>query len=165
VNNYRSSKGRLSRAETIAEIVQSLRRIFKAIQVYSKQALREFGVTGPQLWALRVLKKSGPISVGELAEAMYLHISTVSGLVDRLEGHGLAERLRHPSDGRVIQTQLTEEGRRLLKKAPEPAQGKLLHGLERLDRRSLRQIHQSVAALVEIMEVQDVKATFFFEEV
>lgn len=154
----------MTRIETIADIVQALRRIFKAIHVYSKQALKEYGVTGPQLWAMRVLEKKGLLSVGELAELMYLHISTVSVLVDRLEEHGLVERRRTAADRRVVQIQLTPDGKKLLKKAPEPAQGKLLHGLEKLDRRTLNRIHRSIGTIVEIMEVRDVKATFFFEE-
>jgi DNA-binding MarR family transcriptional regulator len=138
--------------------------MFKAIQSYSKQALREFGISGPQLWLLRTLEDHGPLSVGDLADRMYLHISTVSGVVDRLQRRRLAGRQRDDRDRRVVRIRLTRRGRNLLRNAPEPAQGKLLYGLERLSRAELRRLRGSITKLVEIMEAQSIKATFFFED-
>jgi len=148
----------------IAEIMQSLRRIFKAIQHYSEQVLKKFGVTGPQLWALRVIDWEGQLSMGELSERMYLHISTVSGVVDRLEAKGYVERTRERTDRRVVKISLTKAGKRVVQRAPEAAQGKLLHGLESLSRREVRGIHSTLNKVVRLMEIQDVKATFFFSE-
>jgi len=153
-----------AKAADIAQIMQSLRRIFKAIQLYSEQVLKEYGVTGPQLWALRVIYREGRLSMGELSGRMYLHISTVSGVVDRLEEKGYVERARAPSDRRVVKISLTKEGKRVVQRAPEAAQGKLLHGLESLSRREVKGIHAALEKVVRLMEIQDVKATFFFSE-
>jgi len=154
----------MSKARAITDIMQSLRRIFKAIQLYSEQVLKEFGVTGPQLWALRVIYREGRLSMGELSERMYLHISTVSGVVDRLEEKGYVERTRESMDRRIVKISLTKEGKRVVQRAPEAAQGKLLHGLESLSRQEVKGIHASLDKVVRLMEIQDVKATFFFSE-
>jgi DNA-binding MarR family transcriptional regulator len=154
----------MSKAEAIGEIMQSLRRIFKAIQKYSEDVLKEFGVTGPQLWALRVVYTEGQLSMGKLSERMHLHMSTISGIVDRLESKGYVERKRDAVDRRVVKISLTKAGRKLVQNAPEAAQGKLLYGLESLSARQVRVICSSLQKVVKLMEIEDVKATFFFSE-
>jgi len=148
----------------ISEIMQSLRRIIKAIQDYSQEVSNKFGVTGPQLWALKTVSQSGKLSLGELSERMYLHPSTITGVVDRLEKKGYVVRGRGEEDRRVIKVQLTTEGKRLVRKAPNPVQGKMIYGLRGLRREKLNLICDSVQKLVEIMEAQNVKVTFFFDE-
>jgi DNA-binding MarR family transcriptional regulator len=95
---------------------------------------------------------------------MYLHPSTITGLIDRLEKKALVERDRDQTDRRVIKLRLTSKGKGLVKRAPNPIQGKMIYGLRRLKRKELNLIHHSVQKLVEVMEVQDVKATFFFDQ-
>ena len=51
-----------------AAIVQGLRRITRAIELYSKDVERTFGLTGPQLWALKILMREGPLTPNQLAE-------------------------------------------------------------------------------------------------
>lgn len=75
----------VTREVAISEIMQSLRRIFKAIQDYSHEVSNKFGITGPQLWALKTISQNGKLSLGELTKKMYLHPSTITGVVDRLE--------------------------------------------------------------------------------
>jgi hypothetical protein len=48
--------------------------------------------------------------------------------------------------------------------APEPAQGRLLHGLSGMPPGKLRNIRRAVEDLVGAMEAEDVEARFFFEE-
>jgi len=154
----------ISRDTAITEIMQSLRRIFKAIQDYSYDVSDKFGTTGPQLWALKTISQNESLSLGELGRRMYLHPSTITGLIDRLEKKGLVERDRDQTDRRVIKLRLTSKGKGLVKRAPNPIQGKMIYGLRRLKRKELNSIHHSVQKLVEVMEVQDVKATFFFDQ-
>ena len=154
----------ISRDTAITEIMQSLRRIFKAIQDYSYDVSDKFGTTGPQLWALKTISQNENLSLGELGRRMYLHPSTITGLIDRLEKKGLVERDRDQTDRRVIKLRLTSKGKGLVKRAPNPIQGKMIYGLRKLKRKELNSIHHSVQKLVEVMEVQDVKATFFFDQ-
>jgi DNA-binding MarR family transcriptional regulator len=154
----------MNKQKAISEIMQCLRRIFKAIQQYSEAVLKEFGVTGPQLWALRTIYDDGQLSMGELSQRMYLHMSTVSGVVDRLEEKGYVERTRGEKDRRVVKISLTKAGKRIVQRGPEAAQGQLLHGLESLSGREVLIIRSSLERVVRLMEIQDTKATFFFSE-
>ena len=154
----------IGRDVAISEIMQSLRRIFKAIQDYSHEVSEKFGITGPQLWALKTISQNESLSLSDLGKRMYLHPSTITGVIDRLEKKRYVTRIRDQVDRRVIYVQLTAEGKRLAKRAPNPAQGKMIYGLKNLKRRELNLIYDSVQKLVKIMEAQDVKVTFFFDQ-
>lgn len=154
----------VTRDVAISEIMQSLRRVFKAIHDYSHEVSNKFGVTGPQLWALKTISQNGNLSLGELSKKMYLHPSTITGVADRLEKKGYALRDRGPKDRRVVNVQLTPKGKRLIMRAPNPVQGKMIYGLRKLKREELNSLYDSIRKLVEIMEVQNVKVTFFFDQ-
>jgi MarR family transcriptional regulator, organic hydroperoxide resistance regulator len=146
----------------ISEIMQSLRRVFRSIQDYSQEVSKKFGITGPQLWALKTIAANGSLSLGDLSQKMYLHPSTISGVVDRLEKKKYVQRDRAKEDRRVVQVRLTALGKNLARKAPNPIQGKMVYGLGKLKKDQLNSIYDSLQRLVKIMEVQNVKATFFF---
>lgn len=153
----------ISRAVAIFETMQSLRRIFKALQNYSHEVSHRYGITGPQLWVLKTVFKDGGLPLGELSQKMYLHPSTITGVVNRLEKKGYVSRDRDQEDRRVVMVQLTPKGKRLVKRAPNPVQGKMIHGLRQMKKEKLDFIHESVQTLVEIMEAQNLKVTFFFD--
>lgn len=156
--------GQLNRDVAISEIMQSLRRIFKSIQDYSQEVSNEFGITGPQLWILKIISGNENPSLGELSKRMYLHPSSITGLVDRLEKKGYVLRDRGQEDRRVIKVQLTLEGKKLVRRAPNPIQGKMIYGLRKLRKGKLNLIYNSIQELVEIMEAQNLKVTFFFDQ-
>jgi DNA-binding MarR family transcriptional regulator len=155
---------RFDRDATVSEVMQSLRRIFKAIHDYYREVSDRFGITGPQLWALKTLSQNETLSQGQLSEKMYLHPSTITALVDRLERKGYVQRDRNLKDRRVVKVRLTTEGKALVKKAPNPIQGKMIYGLRNLKNEELISIYESVQKLVAMMEAQNVTVTFFFDQ-
>lgn len=155
---------RLPQRSPADHIVLGLRRVVKAIEVYSREVQKAFGLTGPQLWALKVLSRQGSLSVGELAEALAVHQSSLSVLIDRLERRGLLRRRRDPEDRRIVRLALTPEGTALAARAPEPAQGRLLHALRRMPAEEVKWIAAAIDRLVGIMEAGDVEARFFFSD-
>ena len=148
----------------VSGIMQSLRRIFKAIQDYSHEVSKSYGITGPQLWVIKSIFLNGKLSLGDLGKGMYLQPSTITGLIDALEQRGYVARVRDQEDRRVVKIQLTPKGQRLAKKAPNPAQGKMIYGLTKLRGHELNLIFNSLQKLVEIMEAQNTKVTFFFDQ-
>jgi DNA-binding MarR family transcriptional regulator len=154
----------ISRDLAISEIMQSLRRIFKAIQEYSHKVSEKYGITGPQLWVIKTISLNEKLSLGDLGKGMYLRPSTITGLIDVLERKGYVARVRDQGDRRVVNIQLTAKGKRLAEKAPNPAQGRMIYGLRKLKKGELNLIFDSVQKLVDIMEAQKVKVTFFFDQ-
>ena len=151
------------RGDTV-EIVQGLRRIVKALHTYSQDVRRAYGLTGPQLWALKTLQSRGRLSTGQLAATLAVHQSSTSILVDRLQKRGLVRRLRGRLDHRFVEMELTRRGAALAADAPEPAQGRLLHALEAMSPSQVRKIRHAVDRLVEAMEATDVTVRFFFAD-
>jgi DNA-binding MarR family transcriptional regulator len=139
------------RAARIAGVVDNLRRVFQVVHGYSKRAERVAGLTGPQLWAIKVLAESSPIRVSDLAKRMYLHPSTVVGILDRLESRGLAARSRSLSDRRAVAVALTAKGKEFVANTPAAAQGLLITGLEKLSPSDLKLIENGLALLVGIL--------------
>jgi DNA-binding MarR family transcriptional regulator len=139
------------RKEIIAGVFDNLRRVIQVVHGYSKRAERVAGLTGPQLWAIKVLSESAPIMVSDLARRMYLHPSTVIGILDRLETHRLVERTRSTEDRRVVTVALTKKGKLMIRKVPEVAQGLLLQGLEKLSEHEIVVISEGLELMVRIL--------------
>ncbi len=154
----------LSLPDEAQDIVNGLRRIVRAIELYSQEIYKSFGLTGPQLWALKTLSRRGPLATTDLARALAVQPSTLSVLVDRLVKRGLVRRHRPREDRRFVELELTAAGVALAARAPEPAQGRLLHGLRELSPRQVKTLRASVEQLVTMMEASDVEARFFFSD-
>jgi len=144
------------KSKVVADIIDNLRRVFQVVNEQSKKVERETGLTGPQLWAIKVIAEAAPIKVSELARRMYLHPATVVGILDRLEGRGLASRTRSQEDRRVVEIELTGQGKELVAKAPEVAQGLLVKGLEPLPAEKLLFIADGLEQLVRILGAQEI---------
>lgn len=142
------------KASVIADIIDNLRRVFQVVNEQSKKAEFSTGLTGPQLWAIKVIAESGPIRVSDLAGKMYIHPATVVGILDRLEAHGLVIRVRSKDDRRVVKVDLTDSGHELVSKAPQVAQGLLVAGLEVLSGKDLQNIASGLDQLVKILGAQ-----------
>lgn len=148
-------------APLIGEIVDNLRRIFQVVHGQSKKAERATGLTGPQLWAIKVIADHAPIRVSDLAVRLYLHPATTVGILDRLEKKGLVARVRSQKDRRGVEVTLTESGREVVARAPQVAQGLLVSGLERLSTRKLKTIDSGLAQMVKILGAQEMPPRLF----
>jgi DNA-binding MarR family transcriptional regulator len=136
----------------------------KALQTYSQDVRSAYGLTGPQLWALKTLQHEGRMTVGRLAAALAVHQSSISILLDRLEKRGLVRRIRRQPDRRVVQVELTKRGAAMATDAPDAAQGRLLHALATMSAEQLRRTRRIVDRLVDAMEAGDMNVRFFFSE-
>jgi DNA-binding MarR family transcriptional regulator len=144
------------RSDMVAEIIDNLRRVFQVVNEQSKKAEHATGLTGPQLWAIKTIAQEAPIMVSEIARRMYLHPATVVGILDRLEKQGLVIRIRSTEDRRVVKVELTIQGRALVRKAPEVAQGLLVAGLEELNLNKLTNIAQGLDQMAAILGAQNI---------
>jgi DNA-binding MarR family transcriptional regulator len=71
----------------------------------------EFGLTPPQLFALKTLDPDEPVPMRALADALHCDSSNVTGLVDGLAALGLVERREAEHDRRVRMLVVTERGK------------------------------------------------------
>ena len=142
--------------EAVPKVIDNLRRIFQAINEYSRTAERATGLTGPQLWALKILESSAPLRVSELAQAMYLRSATVVGIVDRLEAKELVTRIRSSTDRRAVDLSLTDHGREVAAKAPDVAQTLLISGLAGLTKDQFKCVETGMELMVQLLKAEQV---------
>ena len=141
----------MARSERIPEVIDDLRRIFQAVAEYSRSAERETELTGPQLWALKILANQAPLRVSDLARQMYLRPATVVGILDRLEAKGVVTRTRSQKDRRTVDVELTQTGEALVAKAPEVAQVMLVKGLAQLSEEDFGRVLEGMRHMVRIL--------------
>lgn len=144
------------KTEVISNIMDNIRRVFQILNEQSQRIKQEAGLTGPQLWAIRVIHEHGPINISDIARRMYLHPTTVLGIVDRLEGRGLVSRNRSKDDRRVVWLELTRAGRELVQSVPEVARGLLGARLGGIALRDLVEIDEGIGHLVKVFGAQEI---------
>jgi DNA-binding MarR family transcriptional regulator len=76
----------------------------------SKRMLRTIGVTGLQRFIVRWVGAFPGISAGELAAALHVHPSTLTGALRRLTSRGMLVRTVDPLDARRALFRLTRKG-------------------------------------------------------
>lgn len=137
------------------QIVASIRRVIRAIDLQSKRLLDSHRLTGPQLATLRAAERLGETTTSGLARAVHLSQPTVSGIVSRLERHGLIARERSAADRRALVLRVTPRGREVLSSAPSLLQDRFRVELEKLE---LWEQHWLLAALERIAAMMDAEA-------
>lgn len=68
-------------------------------------------ISNTHLHVLFVLTTDGPMTMGRLADQLNASLPNVTGIVDRMVGHGLVERLRDDDDRRLVVVRATPAGR------------------------------------------------------
>jgi len=136
------------RATSIQNVTQQLRIVFRAIQAHSKYIEKQFGLSSAKLWMLHTLHSTPGIKVSKLANALAIHPSTCSNMLDKLEEKGFVYRQRSRTDQRAVHLTLTEKGHNVLQKAPQPAQGELSAALERLSDHNISLLETALQELV-----------------
>jgi DNA-binding MarR family transcriptional regulator len=99
--------------DAVLEFMRLLWAVDHRLKSTSKQMERELGLTGPQQMVMRFLGRFPGLTLGQLAQFLYVHPSTLTGVVKRLEARGYLERKADPLDGRKAHLTLTGAGRAL----------------------------------------------------
>ncbi len=71
-------------------------------------------LTLPQFRTMVLLSSRGPLATGALAEALGIHASTATRLVDRLETKGLVGRGAAEGNRRTVLVHITRRGQRIV---------------------------------------------------
>ncbi|MFD6951524.1 MarR family transcriptional regulator [Nocardiopsis sp. TSRI0078] len=102
-----------SRAELYDALqVDGQRLAVRLIRLLHRMAERS-GMNPTDFQCFTLLRVSGSLTPGEIADNLCLSTGSVTGVVDRLEAHGLVERARHPQDRRKVTVRLTEDAERM----------------------------------------------------
>jgi DNA-binding MarR family transcriptional regulator len=156
VNPAKASAVEIS--DTEEKVLKSLRRIIRAVDLYSRKLVAQTGVSGPQLICLRQLSVVGPMQTSHLAEAVNLSSATVCGILDRLEERGLVIRERQPDDRRRVLVSLSDSGRNTVADAPPALHDSFLFKLRALPAEQQQRIHSTFTNIVTMMAADELDA-------
>jgi DNA-binding MarR family transcriptional regulator len=99
---------------TIAELASQLRPALLRLTRIVRNQRVDMSVTLTQLSAMATLRKSGPMSAGELAACERVQPPSMTKVLANLEERGLVRRDVHPADRRQAVLAITPAGEALL---------------------------------------------------
>lgn len=139
-------------------VLISLRRIIQAIDLHSRQLVRQHGITTPQLIILKQIHAEGTLTVSQLANQISLKQTTVTDILNRLEKKELVRRTKDSNDRRRVLVEETDTARKLLDAAPSPLQETFLDKFEDLDTWKQTMILSSLQLLESLMVEEKISA-------
>jgi DNA-binding MarR family transcriptional regulator len=92
-------------------LVPALERATHAVALWIERAFADLRLTQAEAHVLAALSDLAPCSINDLHHRFGHKRSTLTSLLDRLEERGWARRAAHPASRRLVQVELTEEGR------------------------------------------------------
>jgi DNA-binding MarR family transcriptional regulator len=144
--------------------VEALRKLVRLLRDSAQTAQGRTGVTGAQLFVLRVLAAHPGLSINELARWTMTHQSSVSVVVSRLVARGLVARVPAPDDRRRLIVSLTARGRLLHRDAPAVAQELIVTAVRQLGSSHRRGLAEGLRALTDALGASGGRASMFFED-
>lgn len=144
--------------KTHDQVLISLRKIIRAIDLHSKRLERESGLTGPQLLIMQLIANAGEVTAGVIAREVSLSQATVTSIIDRLERKGLLVRERNTEDKRKVMVSLTTAGNTALEKAPALMQESFIQRFDKLEEWEQSLLLSSLQRLGEMMNASDLDA-------
>lgn len=145
-------------SDTEEEVLISLRRIIRAVDLYSRKLVTQTGLSGPQLICLRQLATRGPMQINHLADAVNLSSATVCGILNRLEQRGLIIRERQLDDRRCVLVSLSAAAKDTVDDAPPALHDSFLFKLRALSARQQEGINKTLAKIVAMMAADELDA-------
>ena len=140
-------------------VLKSIRRIIRAVDIHSRKLNNDFNTTAPQMICLYSLVKEGRMTQSELAKHVNMGMSTINGVIDRLEKKELIVRERDTKDRRKVFVNVTDAGKELTYSAPSLLQDKLSNALRQLPELEQAAIAMSLERVVQLMEVEHLEAS------
>jgi Transcriptional regulators len=98
-----------------------------AIYLFQRREEGLFGASWQDIFLLKKLADSGPLSVSEAAAVLRVPLFAASRMASRLESLSLVVKSRLPENGRVVTIGVAAKGKRLLRRV-EDYQFKLIAG-------------------------------------
>ena len=94
-----------------------LKQTQHSLRLHMDEALRTLDLTTPQYAVLAQLELRSGISNADLARASFITAQSMHGIVTNLEKNNLVKRKRDPQHGRILCTELTKQGMKVVQQA------------------------------------------------
>lgn len=144
--------------EKYDQLLISLRRVIRAIDIHSRQLNKVSGLTGPQLMVMqKIAELDGPLAK-LVATEITLSAATVTTIIDRLESRQLVIRQRSETDKRKVHLYLSDLGKTVLAGAPKPLQEHFIKRYQALQEWEQSQLLSAVERIASMMDADGIDA-------
>ena len=94
--------------------IDRILRALDPMMAYQRKAMlriwQDKSVSKLHMFVLMLLENHGPLTMSRLAALVDVSLSNLTGIVDRMEQHGLVERVRDDRDRRLVLVRATASG-------------------------------------------------------
>lgn len=149
--------------EKYEELLVSLRKVIRAIDLYSRKLNKETGLTSPQVIVLQEIAAHDGLMVKDIAQHINLSSATVTSILDRLENRQLVVRERSSKDKRKVELHLTDQGINILKDAPMPLQAHFITRFKKLEEWEQSQMLSTMQRIAHMMDAEEIDASPLLE--
>lgn len=140
------------------ELLVSIRKITRAIDLHSKYLKRTFGLTIPQLVILQEVANKKEVSVTDLSKTIDLSQATVTDIVNRLVKNQFLSKERSNIDKRMVVIKPLQKTLDLLEQAPPPLQEMFTQRFAALENWEQLMLLSSLNRIVRLMSAQEIDA-------
>jgi len=141
------------------DVLVALRRILNATELHVKETARATGLTPSQLVVLQTIQHLGSVPISWVAKEINLTQATVTTILDRLEEIGLVYRQRDLTDKRIVHALLTDEGTKVVDRAPVGLQRRFLEAFDALQAWERNWVLGALERVGEMMQVDSSDAS------
>ncbi|WP_238006134.1 MarR family transcriptional regulator [Dactylosporangium sp. AC04546] len=134
--------------EALLQRVMMAEQRMRSLVAYDRtNPIFSVNLTMQQLKVLLLLSRHEGIAGQELSRLLGVTLATLSGIIDRLVGHGLVTRVEDTHDRRIRRIHLSSEGRRLLDEIMDSGNRAQRRLLDRLDDETLEMLQTVLARI------------------
>lgn len=133
-------------------IILALRKIMQQMDFHSRRLNKCYGLTVPQIVCLYEIYENKIMTLSSLSKNVYLSMSTLVGIIDRLEEKEFVKRTRDSKDRRIIYIDITEKGKEFVGAAPYLLHNRLNENLQVLTEEEQITLAHSINLLVNLLK-------------
>ncbi len=145
-------------------ILDSFRKVFRALRLNSVKIEKELGVSSAQLFVLQKLRPGEWISINQIAERTSTDQSSVSVVVKKLIEEKLLLKKSNPEDKRSVLVSLSLIGLKFSGTTKSLVQNQLLQGVQSLNANERAQLAMLLEKLLKGSNLDQEDAALFFEK-
>ena len=131
----------------IDDVVGELHQMIGSLRCAGTGRMVKAGISMTHLHILWVLEHHGDLTMTRLAELLDVSLSNATGLIDRMAERGLVDRVRVPTDRRIVIVRASHEGARIRDEIEALKQDRMRTILGRLDPSSLSRVLSAISDL------------------
>src|SRR6185436_4630594 len=133
----------------IDDVVGELHQMIGSLRCAGTGRMVKAGISMTHLHILWVPEHHGDLTMTRLAELLDVSLSNATGLIDRMAERGLVDRVRVPTDRRIVIVRASQEGARIRDEIEALKQDRMRSILNRLEPAKLERIHAAIRDLRE----------------